>query len=247
MFGVIPSAKRYYEFMDEAEEDRGAEYRGVPQSGDIEFRQVSFAYEEGKPVLENVSFLIPKGSKTALIGKNGSGKSTVIDLLLRMYTPNRGQILLDGKDISNMPLSEYRNLISVVSQDIYLFHDTIRNNISLYRQIDDGQILDACRDSGLLEFIKEVSLDYSVGTNGMMLSGGQKQKIALARALIHDRPIVLFDEVTSGSDTDSEQQINALLNTRLRDKTVIVIAHRHAVLSEVNKVVRLNETGLLQK
>lgn len=234
--GIIPSTKRYYEFMEEEEEDQGAEYGVVPQPGEIEFRQVSFAYEKDKPVLENVSFLIPRGSKTALVGKNGSGKSTVIDLLLRLYEPGQGQILLNGQEISGMPLMEYRNLISVVSQDIYLFQDTIRNNICLYVQMEDAQILEACRDSGLAEFIKEVSLDYPVGTNGMMLSGGQKQKIALARALVHDRPIVVFDEATSSSDACSEQQINALLHTRLRDKTVIVIAHRQAVLSKVDQV-----------
>lgn len=239
LLGIIPSTKRYYEFMDEEEE--GEKYTVMPQAGDIEFRQVSFAYGEDKPVLENVNFLIPRGSKTALLGKNGSGKSTVIDLLLRLYIPGRGQILLDGQEISNMPLREYRNLISVVSQDIYLFQDTIRNNIRLYRQITEEQILAACRDSGLSEFIDEVSLDYFVGTNGMMLSGGQKQKLALARALVHDRPIVVFDEVTSGSDTCSEQQINSLLHTRLKDKTVIVIAHRQAVLSEVDQVVRLDD------
>lgn len=238
--GIIPSTKRYYEFMEEEEEDQGAEYGVVPQPGEIEFRQVSFAYEKDKPVLENVSFLIPRGSKTALVGKNGSGKSTVIDLLLRLYEPGQGQILLNGQEISGMPLMEYRNLISVVSQDIYLFQDTIRNNICLYVQMEDAQILEACRDSGLAEFIKEVSLDYPVGTNGMMLSGGQKQKIALARALVHDRPIVVFDEATSSSDACSEQQINALLHTRLRDKTVIVIAHRQAVLSRVDQVVRLD-------
>lgn len=238
--GIIPSTKRYYEFMEEEEEDQGAEYGVVPQPGEIEFRQVSFAYEKDKPVLENVSFLIPRGSKTALVGKNGSGKSTVIDLLLRLYEPGQGQILLNGQEISGMPLMEYRNLISVVSQDIYLFQDTIRNNICLYVQMEDAQILEACRDSGLAEFIKEVSLDYPVGTNGMMLSGGQKQKIALARALVHDRPIVAFDEATSSSDACSEQQINALLHTRLRDKTVIVIAHRQAVLSKVDQVVRLD-------
>lgn len=234
--GIIPSTKRYYEFMDMEEEDWEKEYTAVPRFGDIEFQQVFFSYEKDKPVLENVNFTFPKGSKTALIGKNGSGKSTIIDLLLRIYEPTQGQILLAGERISDMPLAEYRDMISVVSQDIYLFNDTIRNNICLYKQVDEHLVLDACKDSGLSEFMEEVSLDYSVGQNGVMLSGGQKQKIALARALIHDRPIVVFDEATSNTDAYSEQQIHALLHTRLRDKTVIVITHKKGILSEVDQI-----------
>ncbi|EOS22341.1 hypothetical protein C804_05747 [Lachnospiraceae bacterium A4] len=239
--GIIPSTKRYYEFMDMEEENDGNQML-VPEFGDIEFRQVSFAYHNDKPIIENVNLIFPKGSKTALIGKNGSGKSTIIDLLLRMYTPTKGMILLAGDEILNISLDEYRNMFSVVSQDIYLFNDTIRNNISLYKQVEDKLILDACKDSGLFEFIEDVSLDYMVGQNGTMLSGGQKQKIALARALIHDRPIVVFDEVTSSTDACSEQQINALLHTRLKYKTVIVITHKEEILNEMNQVVIL-ESG----
>lgn len=234
--GIIPSTKRYYEFMDMEEEEWEKEYTAVPRFGDIEFQQVFFAYEKDKPVLENVNFTFSKGSKTALIGKNGSGKSTIIDLLLRIYEPTQGQILLAGERISDMPLAEYRDMISVVSQDIYLFNDTIRNNICLYKQVDEHLVLDACKDSGLSEFMEEVSLDYSVGQNGVMLSGGQKQKIALARALVHDRPIVVFDEATSNTDAYSEQQIHALLHTRLSDKTVIVITHKKGILSEVDQI-----------
>lgn len=239
--GIIPSTKRYYEFMD-MEEENDDNQTLVPEFGDIEFRQVSFAYHNDKPILENINLIFPKGSKTALIGKNGSGKSTIIDLLLRMYTPTKGMILLAGNEILNISLDEYRNMFSVVSQDIYLFNDTIRNNISLYKQVEDKLILDACKDSGLSEFIEAVSLDYMVGQNGTMLSGGQKQKIALARALIHDRPIVVFDEVTSSTDACSEQQINALLHTRLKYKTVIVITHKDEILNEMNQVVIL-ESG----
>ena len=203
--------------------------------------RVSFAYEKHKYILKNVDILFAKGSKTAIIGRNGSGKTTVINLLTRMYEPVGGRILLGTEDISELSLSEYRNMVSVVSQQIYLFNDTIRNNICLYKQLDDTVTEAACRDSGLEDFINEVSLDYVVGQNGAMLSGGQKQKIALARALIHDKPIVIFDEATSSTDAYSEQQINGLLNTRLKEKTVIVITHKKEILSEVDQIVVLKE------
>ena len=116
-----------------------------------------------------------------------------------------------------------------------------RNNICLYKQIDDTVIEAACKDSGLEDFIKEVSLDHVVGQNGAMLSGGQKQKIALARALVHDKPIIIFDEATSNTDAYSEQQINGLLDTRLKDKTVIVITHKKEILSKVDQIVVLKE------
>lgn len=186
---------------------------------------------------------IPKGSKTAIIGRNGSGKTTIIHLLTRMYEPTGGKILLGSENISDLLLSEYRNMVSVVSQQIYLFNDTIRNNICLYKQVDHTVIEAACKDSGLEDFIKEVSLDHVVGQNGAMLSGGQKQKIALARALVHDKPIIIFDEATSNTDAYSEQQINGLLHTKLKEKTVIVITHKKEILSKVDQIVVLKEGG----
>ena len=243
--GIIPSTKRYYAFMDlEEETDNGETADLCPD--DLKLEQVSFAYEKlayekEKYVLKDVDILFAKGSKTAIIGRNGSGKTTIINLLTRMYEPISGKILLGAEKISELSLSAYRNIISVVSQQIYLFNDTIRNNIGLYKQVDEARIEAACKDSGLEDFIKEVSLDYVVGQNGAMLSGGQKQKIALARALIHDKPIIIFDEATSNTDAYSEQQINKLLNTKLREKTVIVITHRKEILSKVDQIVVLKE------
>lgn len=245
--GIIPSTKRFYEFMDLEEESTNANYPVKPQNGDIEFQDVSFAYNKEKAVVEHVNFLINQGNKIVFIGKNGSGKSTLINLLLRMYEPSVGRILLAGQDIADMPLDDYRGMISVVSQEIYLFNDTIRNNICLYKQIDDDTILSICRDSGLEEFLNEVSLDYTVGQNGTMLSGGQKQKIALARALLHNTPIVVFDEATSSTDSYSEQQINSLLHTKLKDKTVIVITHRQEILSEADYIVMLDEGKIVEQ
>ena len=238
--GIIPSTKRYYAFIDlEEETDNGETAALCPD--DLKLQQVSFAYEKEKYVLKDVDILFAKGSKTAIIGRNGSGKTTIINLLTRMYEPTSGKIMLGTEDISELPLPEYRNMVSVVSQQIYLFNDTIRNNICLYKRVDDVIVEEACKDSGLEDFIKEVSLDYVVGQNGAMLSGGQKQKIALARALIHDKPIVIFDEATSNTDAYSEQQINGLLDTKLKEKTVIVITHKKEILNKVDQIVVLKE------
>ena len=238
--GIIPSTKRYYAFMDlEEETDNGETAALCPD--DLKLQQVSFAYEKEKYVLKDVDILFAKGSKTAIIGRNGSGKTTIINLLTRMYEPTSGKIMLGTEDISELPLPEYRNMVSVVSLQIYLFNDTIRNNICLYKRVDDVIVEEACKDSGLEDFIKEVSLDYVVGQNGAMLSGGQKQKIALARALIHDKPIVIFDEATSNTDAYSEQQINGLLDTKLKEKTVIVITHKKEILNKVDQIVVLKE------
>ena len=238
--GIIPSTKRYYAFMDlEEETDNGETAALCPD--DLKLQQVSFAYEKEKYVLKDVDILFAKGSKTAIIGRNGSGKTTIINLLTRMYEPTSGKIMLGTEDISELPLPEYRNMVSVVSQQIYLFNDTIRNNICLYKRVDDVIVEEACKDSGLEDFIKEVSLDYVVGQNGAMLSGGQKQKIALARALIHDKPIVIFDEATSNTDAYSEQQINGLLDTKLKEKTVIVITQKKEILNKVDQIVVLKE------
>ena len=242
--GIIPSTKRYYEFMNLQEEtDKGKLIK--PEFGNLKLEEVFFSYETDKPILTDVNIEIPKGSKTVLIGKNGSGKSTIINLLTRMYEPTAGQIKLKGVNIFEITLESYRNMISVVSQQIYLFNDTIRNNICIYKKVSDEVIETACKDSGLEDFLKEVSLDYVVGQNGAMLSGGQKQKIALARALVHDKPIIIFDEVTSNTDVYSEHQINGLLHTRLKEKTVIIITHRQEILQAVDQIVMLKDGAVV--
>lgn len=242
--GIIPSTKRYYEFMNLQEEtDKGKLIK--PEFGNLKLEEVFFSYETDKPILTDVNIEIPKGSKTVLIGKNGSGKSTIINLLTRMYEPTAGQIKLKGVNIFEITLESYRNMISVVSQQIYLFNDTIRNNICIYKKVSDEVIETACKDSGLEDFLKEVSLDYVAGQNGAMLSGGQKQKIALARALVHDKPIIIFDEVTSNTDVYSEHQINGLLHTRLKEKTVIIITHKQEILQDVDQIVMLKDGAVV--
>lgn len=239
--GIIPSTKRFYEFMDLEEEQGGQGGDVRPEFGNIELSNVSFAYEKEKPVLNNVNLVFKKAGKIALIGKNGSGKSTVIGLITRMYQPDQGRVLLNGADIWDSPLNEYRGLISVVDQQIYLFNDTIRSNICLYKEVGEEELLRAASDSGLREFIDEVTLDYVVGQDGSLLSGGQKQKIAMARALIHNKPVIVFDEATSNTDVYSEMQINSLLHTRLKEKTVLVVTHKQEILKDMDQIVFLSE------
>lgn len=243
--GIIPSTKRYYDFLSEPEES-STDGKELPVWDEVIFDKVTFSYDEKIPAVENINLCILKGHKTAFVGKNGCGKSTLIELLLRLRKPQVGNIRVGDINIEELSLMKYRELFSVVSQDVYLFNDTIRNNIRLYKDIDDETINKACEDSGLADFIKEVSLDYNVGANGAMLSGGQKQKVALARALVLDRPIFILDEATSNADVSSELQINSLLRTRLKEKTVIVISHRESVLKEMDQIILMDAGRIVQ-
>lgn len=243
--GIIPSTKRYYDFMAMPEE---GETKGevIPQWNDLSFDKVTFSYLDENPVIDNVSINISKGMKIAIVGRNGCGKSTLMDLLLRLRVPQEGYIRLGNVKIDTLPMVTYREMFAVVSQEVYLFNDSIRNNICLFRDIDETDIIKACEDSGLTDFISEVGLDYIVGQNGAMLSGGQKQKVALTRALLMNRPVFILDEATSNVDASSELRINKLLHTRLKDKTVIVISHRKSVLEEMDQVILMDEGRVVE-
>ncbi len=238
--GIVPSTKRYYEFMSVAEEDDAEEIE-IPDWKQITFNRVTFSYSDNDPAVEDVDLCISKGNKVALIGKNGCGKSTLVDLLLRLRTPQKGSITLDNIDIRKLSMAAYREMFAVVSQDVYLFNDSIRNNICLYQDIDEKKLIQVCDESGLSDFIREVSFGYNVGANGIMLSGGQKQKIALARALLLDRPIIILDEATSNADYSSELHLNELVHTLLKEKTVIVISHHQLILNEMDLIILIDD------
>lgn len=256
--GILPSAARFFEFLDQKEEsncdiiedtseseiyiyNKRKEISCVPE---IEYQNVFFSYgqePEQKNVINGLNLCIPSGEKLALIGRNGCGKTTLINLLLRLDEIADGDILVDGKKISEFDLREYRKLFSVVSQQIYLFNDTIRNNICMYQQFDEAEILTVLEEVGLGELIRERGLDFIVGINGTSLSGGQKQKIALARALLHNRPIFIFDEATSNTDIDFEMRFRRMLKDRLIKKTVIFITHNADLLREADQIVLMEE------
>ena len=166
-------------------------------------------------------------------------------LLLRFYPCQRGSIFLHGQPIELFPLKEYRTLFSVVSQDIYLFNDTIRNNVCMYRDFKEDKVFEVLQEVGLGELVKERGMDFLVGINGAFLSGGQKQKVALARALLHNRPIFLFDEATSNTDIDFEARFRRMLADRLADKIVIMITHNADLLQSASNIVLIEEGRVL--
>lgn len=244
--GIIPSTKRYFTFMELEEEIQGGIIKDQ-EAFELELCQVSFSYQKDYRFLNNINWVIPHKGKIVLVGQNGSGKSTLMNLLTRFYEVEKGEILLNGENIQNIEINHYRSHFAVVSQQVYLFHDTIENNICLYKKVDETTFQSAIRDSGLLEFVNEVSKDYIVGENGSMLSGGQRQKIAMARALIYDKPIFILDEATSNMDRYTDKQINQLIHTRLKDKTVILITHKQETIKEIKTVAFLDQGKLYEE
>jgi subfamily B ATP-binding cassette protein MsbA len=197
-----------------------------------------------KDAVNNINILVEGGSTVALVGHSGAGKSTIINLLPRFYDPNKGKIYIDKQNISEVTLSSLRKNISLVSQDIILFDDTIRANIS-YANLNasDEQIKKACDFAAATDFIEGLSNKYEtlVGENGIRLSGGQKQRISIARAILKNTPIILLDEATSSLDADSEEKVqNAIINLT-KNKTTLVIAHRLSTIIRADKIIVLNE------
>ncbi len=240
---VIPSAKRFFEFLDMETETNIDQKNSIRLNnkevhGNIKFENVSFSYKDEEKILNNINLNINSGEKIAIIGANGSGKSTFIQLLLRFYKPQEGKILIDGININNIKLIDYRRLISVVSQDLYLFNTTIENNISIGTKYDEATISNAAAKSGAYDFIKDMPLKYKseVGRNGSKLSGGQRQKIAMARAFARKSKILILDEATANYDAESEAYVNQILTTDFKDRTVIVISHKPNILSMVDKI-----------
>ena len=241
--GVMPSVKRYYKFMDLAEERQTGKNIAEQDTITINFQNVSFFYEENNPVLNNISFSAGLGDRLIILGRNGAGKTTFINLILLLYDEYSGNILINGMNVKEINIQSYRELISVVSQDIYLFNDTIEFNILLGRKVSDEQLNQVIVDSGLEEFVKEHSLKYVVGENGSLVSGGEKQKIALARALIRNTPIIIFDEATSNLDQKSEKSTKGLIEMEFKDKLIIMVTHKIDSIKSTDRVIDLSNKG----
>lgn len=239
----IASAERVFSILDVKLDNK--EVDSLIQIKDfqktIEFKGVSFTYESGNnPAIQNLNFNITKGEYIALIGESGAGKSTTIDLLMRFYDPTKGTILLDGVDLKTISKKSLRTHIGIVPQDIILFNDTIKNNISYgfdNANIDD--IKDAAKAANALDFINELpdGFDTIIGERGAKLSGGQKQRLSIARAIFKNPQILILDEATSSLDSESEQKVKNAIDNLVKDRTVIVIAHRLSTIINSDKIL----------
>lgn len=235
----------------EPEKDNGT-YKAEPAKGELEFKNVSFAYQGKEELaLNNISFSVPAGKTVALVGRSGSGKSTIANLVTRFYDIEQGEILLDGVNIQDYRLSNLRENCAVVSQQVHLFNDTIANNIAYAAQdkYSREEIIAAAKAAYALEFIEKLpqGFDTVIGENGASLSGGQRQRLAIARALLRNSPVLILDEATSALDTESERAIQSALDELKKDRTVIVIAHRLSTIENADEILVIDHGEIRER
>lgn len=248
----MAATQTLFALMDlETERDNG-KFVTDKVRGDVAVKDVSFTYQgKEKPALSHVSFTIPQGKTVALVGRSGSGKSTIANLFTRFYDVDSGAIYLDDHDIRDYKLSNLRQHFALVSQNVHLFNDTIANNIAYaaQEQYSREQIEEAARLAHAMDFIQHLpqGLDTVIGENGASLSGGQRQRIAIARALLRDAPVLILDEATSALDTESERAIQAALEELQKNKTVLVIAHRLSTIEQADQILVVDEGEIIER
>lgn len=249
----IAAAESIFELLDtDAERDTGR-FELARVRGEIQFNDVTFSYlsHHDRAVLKSINVHIQPGQTVALVGKSGSGKSTMVNLLPRLYDDYTGELLIDGCDIRDFTLLSLRDQIAYVGQEIVLFNDTIAHNIAYGRlkDVTEEQIIAAARAAHAWEFIERMAngLQTIVGERGVMLSGGQRQRIAIARALLKDAPILIMDEATSALDSESERHIQAALEALLKNRTTLVIAHRLSTIENADVILVMEEGRIVEK
>ena len=246
-FMGITSMGGIFALLDEEEKikDEGTKTIDIKSADgfEIKYKNIEFAYSEKKnTVFKNLNFTVAKNEKLAVAGESGSGKTTIINLLLRFYEPTSGSIYINGTDIKDLTLKSLRSLITVVSQETYLFNGTIKENLlHANEDADEEKLIDACKAANIHSFIQSLPEGYNtkVGERGLNFSGGQRQRIAIARAVLKNSPIVVLDEATSSVDTENENEIKQSLNHLLRNRTSITIAHRLNTIENSDRILVL--------
>ncbi|MCF7907783.1 MAG: ABC transporter ATP-binding protein/permease [Candidatus Omnitrophica bacterium] len=251
--GDLPYYRQAHQFIDSQDKSylSGGSKTIERLSKKIEFQNLEFSYNlKELIVLKNLSFSIPKGAKVGIVGHSGCGKSTIVELILRFYDPQKGNIFIDGFDLKDLNLNSWRRLVGVVSQDTFLFHDTIRANIIFAKPDSTQQEIEyAARKAHAYDFIQNLPKRYDtlVGERGVLLSGGQRQRIAIARAIIMDPDILIFDEATSSLDTESEGIVQKALDEVGEGKTVITIAHRLSTIYDSDIILVFDSGEIVQQ
>ena len=249
MIGILDSSLKDISSMENAEEIKVLSPIQNIKSNEIEFKNVSFSYGKGE-VLKGISVALKPNTLTAIIGPSGSGKTTFCKLIPRFYDVSKGEILIGGAKITNISTEELMKNISMVFQNVYLFEDTIMNNIRLAKpNASDEDIISAAKKARCHDFIKSLQKGYEtkIGEAGSTLSGGEKQRIAIARAILKDAPIVVLDEFTSALDVENEHHILQAIDNLVQNKTVIMIAHRLETVRKADNIIVLDKGEIVQE
>lgn len=248
----IAAAESLFDVLDEPIEKDQGEYDAGRCKGRIEIKNLSFQYKESETLaLKNINLTIEPGQTVALVGASGGGKSTLINLLPRFYDYTQGEILLDGVGLKKYKLEELRRQIALVTQNVTLFNATIANNIAYgtLGGVSREEVVSAAKDAYAMEFVEKMpnGLDTDIGENGVKLSGGQRQRLALARALLKDAPILILDEATSALDTESERYIQKALNSVMKNRTTLVVAHRLSTIENADVILVMDKGEIIEK
>ncbi len=245
----VAGAESLFAVIDEEDEVDSGSYENDRVRGEVSFDDVHFSYgDKDGPVIDGVSLDVPAGSTLAIVGHSGSGKTTLVSLLPRFYDPKRGAVLIDDVPIQDFTLDSLRRNISLVSQDVMLFNDSIRANLTYGGDYTEEQINDAAEAAHVMDFVRELpaGLDTPVGERGSLLSGGQRQRVAIGRALLKDAPILILDEATSALDTQSERRIQDALRHLMKDRTTLVIAHRLSTVEGADRIIVLDQGRIVE-
>jgi ATP-binding cassette, subfamily B, bacterial MsbA len=246
---AVAAGQNIFATLDAPSEPNSGSLTVARARGAVEIEKVSFSYDRGAgAALHEVSLSVPAGQSLAIVGRSGSGKSTLVSLLPRFYSAQQGVVRIDGHDVRDYELHNLREQIAVVSQDIVLFDDTIRNNITFGREVSDAQVERAAEAAHAMEFIRELpnGFDTVVGDRGVLLSGGQRQRISIARALLKDAPILILDEATSALDAEAERHIQAALAQLVRNRTTFIIAHRLSTVEQADRIIVLDRGAIVE-